>query len=40
MSELHAFIIFVLTFTGAGTILTGIAMALQTLAQNYYDRTR
>ncbi len=39
MSELHAFIIFVFTMIGAGTVIVGLAMALQTAAQRYYDRT-
>ena len=39
MSELHAFAIFILTMIGAGTVLIGLAMALQHAAQRYYDRT-
>lgn len=40
MNEIHALIIFVFTMIGAGTVLVGIASALQTAAQRYYDRTR
>lgn len=39
MSELHAFAIFIFAMIGAGTVLIGLAMALQTAAQRYYDRT-
>ncbi len=40
MTEPIAFIIFVLTMIGFGTVLWSVASTLQEMAQRYYDRTK